>query len=550
MRKQRDILKSAVNESFLTENVADIFESSTDYKTNVWMFNLKSVLGASEYIDAYTDAFALAFKDKHPFQLTGLEAASLPILGAVSQKMRMLGKPVDYFYIRKSRKKHGLLNLIEGKINEFPIVSVDDIINSGNSLLKQQAVLESLGKKISYSFTLISLKDKSYYESFEKKHNIKILSEFSLEQIKSEIGINFPFVKKTREVIINPYKIKWTLNNPKKNFFYIIPKSSPIVYNDFIYYGRDDGAFLCVDKNGIVIWSHKISFGARGKMIFSTPILFKDRVIFGAYDGNLYCLDAVNGKVLWVNFEADWIGSSPDISIKGGCVFIGCEYGLWSKKGGISCVDIETGVTKWTFRDSKEHVHGSPLVVEKYNMVICGSNDSKLYALDIKDGTLLWSFICSGAIKNKPAFSQSIIVVTDHKGGVYGLDRMGKKIWFFEVLFGSFCTPLIEEEKVYVTSFDKCIYCLNLRTGDLVWKDRTSARVFSSVEVFKNRIIFGSNAGILYEYDKNNGERISEQFFPERITNKVSFDGEHENLFVLDYVGDLYCLEYKNILEK
>ena len=73
------------------------------------------------------------FEKYYPFQVGGQELAAVPLATAIALKGLHLGKPINYFIIRKSRKKVGLQNLIEGELNSEKIVLVDDLLNSGDN---------------------------------------------------------------------------------------------------------------------------------------------------------------------------------------------------------------------------------------------------------------------------------------------------------------------------------------------------------------------------------------------------------------------------------
>jgi outer membrane protein assembly factor BamB len=97
-----------------------------------------------------------------------------------------------------------------------------------------------------------------------------------------------------------------------------------------IYFGTDIGEFFCIEQStGTIVWQKKIWFGKDGKFIFSTPVVHQGLVYFGAYDGNFYCIDQENGRIVWKYSEADWIGSTPTLSIKNSLIYVGLEFGLW-----------------------------------------------------------------------------------------------------------------------------------------------------------------------------------------------------------------------------
>jgi len=126
--------------------------------------------------------------------------AAIPLVSAIVMKSLELNMPVNGFFIRKSRKKSGLLNMIEGKINNEKIILVDDIINSGSSFIRQVEVLEKIKNnkeenfgdksleniKINSVFSIMRFRDLKYYKYFNEK-NIKVESLFELNDITKDV---------------------------------------------------------------------------------------------------------------------------------------------------------------------------------------------------------------------------------------------------------------------------------------------------------------------------------------------------------------------------
>jgi outer membrane protein assembly factor BamB len=51
---------------------------------------------------------------------------------------------------------------------------------------------------------------------------------------------------------------------------------------------------------------------------------------------------------------------------------------------------------------------------------------------------------------------------------------------------------------LFVTSYDKSIYCLNPETGESIDRLETSAPIFSSPAVDEGHVFFGNNEGEFY----------------------------------------------------
>src|SRR5262245_51156419 len=99
-------------------------------------------------LDAYAEFFWQRFSALYAFHVGGLESAAIPLVSAIVMKSVEKKKPVNGFYIRKSRKRTGLLNSIEGTLTKEPVILVDDLINSGGSIEKQIKILQDIGMRV------------------------------------------------------------------------------------------------------------------------------------------------------------------------------------------------------------------------------------------------------------------------------------------------------------------------------------------------------------------------------------------------------------------
>jgi outer membrane protein assembly factor BamB len=502
------------------------------------------ILGASSLIRSSLIVLRIFFGKHTPistlFKWGGLETASIAIITAIVMKGHQRGTPVAGFYIRKSRKIIGLQKIIEGEVNDHPVILVDDLINSGNTFLKQLEVLKREHKKVIDIFTLVRFRDLAEY-TFARKENIVITAPFTLADfgIKSATQAQLP-----RHDIFN---FEWMHQSPRPNYFYRVPKSSPILDGDKVYFGSDDGVMRALDQaTGKEQWKFRIyGLGSQGKTIFSSPALHDGMLYFGAYDGNFYALDAQSGKKKWIYMDADWIGASPTVAPDLGLVYIGLEYGLWKKHGGIVALNHRTGEKAWEYIDMPSLTHGSPAYSKKFNAVAIGSNNGVLYFFRATDGKLLWQFQTQGDIKYIPTFDETrgYILFGSLDMNMYILDVTdGKLIYTHHAETGIYSQPLVWNDRAYVVSTDKRIYCINLKTLTPEWNFLANGRLFASPVIAEDKLYVGSNDGRLYEIDPLTGKNSGFFQTTERIMNKIAYNPETKRFFVLTYANELYCL--------
>ena len=152
------------------------------------LFDFRSVILRSEFLDAYAEVFFEKYKDVYPFQVCGLEVTAIPLISAIVMKFQSKGKPLNGIFIRKSRKKTGLLKAIEGTITDDELIIVDDIVNRGSSVIHQIEVLKPEKKVIREIFSILRFRDYEYYSRFDRE-GIRFTSLFSLDDFRELPGV-------------------------------------------------------------------------------------------------------------------------------------------------------------------------------------------------------------------------------------------------------------------------------------------------------------------------------------------------------------------------
>lgn len=539
IEKLRDIVKHSV---FITKEQQKIV-SSRGGESN-WLFDFRSVFLEPEPLNLIADIFWQKFGDQYPFQVGGQETAAIPLVAAIVMKSLEKEKPVNGFFIRKSRKHDGLQKVIEGKLNNEKIILIDDLINSGQTLYRQIEVLESLGRKVDAAVALLSFRNLDGYDLIHER-GVRLVSFLTL----LDLGLSLLGEKEKKELPRETFNIVWYFKSSDPNYFYVVPKSAPIIDNEKVYFGSDNGNFWALHQNdGSIAWQYKVGWHTKGKSIFSSPALHNNTVYFGSYDGNVYALNTASGKKKWIFMEADWVGSSPVIAPDLNLLFIGLEFGLFKKSGGIAALDLDTGEKKWDYIMT-EYVHGSPVYSSSKGLVAVGGNDSTVYLFKAKNGEMLWSRKVDGEIKASLAFDEkrNLLLFGSFDGNMYALDiKSGESVIKYQMQAGMYSTPLVHDDKVIFSSLDKKIYCLNLDTKKLVWMFDAGARVFSTPVIIESNLFIGANDGRLYEIHPETGELI--RFFQatERITNKPAYNGQTKRFFVLTYANEIYCIKRKD----
>ncbi len=537
-----DLMLSSV---YKTEEIRGISRAGSG-KERSFVFDFKRVALDPTFLTLWSSLFW----EEHPasgLQIGGMESGALPLLSALALSPQA-HTPARYFFIRKSRKKHDLARQIEGVLDPAtPCILVDDILNTGETILRQVTALEARGFRVTEVFVIVRFRDLSYYRALNEK-GIRITSLFELNDFVHHTGIHNlttpPPLPETYRVVS---KIVLT---DKPNLYVMTSKSAPRLEGDLLYVGNDEGVMTCLNTaTGEPVWSFTIAFTTDGKGIYSSPAIYRDRVMFGAYDGNIYCLNRFTGEKIWVNREADWVGSSPGIDEKRGVVYVGLEFGLWKKRGGLIALDISSGKPQWVYREIDGLVHASPAYHPRHDLVVCGSNDGHIYAFHASSGVLAWAYRADGEIKAGVAFTPDgeHLACGTLEGTVHMLSaRDGAPVARFSARDGIYATPLIDHDHLYIGSLDKHVYCFDLSTQTIAWEFETTGRILDSLCLSGESLFVGANNGAVYELDTHTGNLRGRFFLPERVVNApvvTRGTDDRRTLFVPTFGGELYKVE-------
>ena len=562
---QKSELKNLIEKHVFIKNK----DQQIDFKTDpeAWIFDFRQLLMNGKAANIISDIFYSEFKDSDPssFQLCALEIAGVPLATSIMTKFFYKGhEDINAFFIRKSRKKTGLHRMIEGQIQDNKkIILVDDIMNSGDSFWRQIETLESLGHKVDTVWSIIRYRDESFYKRFHNR-GITIRSVFELNDFAQSLGGNIRnLVPPLKNIPIMPFTIAWFFKSENPSLGWVVNKSQPVLDDTKIYFGSDNKTFWALNqRDGSVAWNFKVGLD-KGKAIFSNPALYRDTVIFGAYDGSVYCLDKATGKTRWVSLEADWVGSSPAVAYDLGIVFIGLEYGLFSKQGGIIALDAITGAPIWIDRTHKALTHCSPKYIQAHQQVVMGSNDGVVRLYHARTGALHWKFTTFGSANfdttndysgySKGDVKESFVYDQTHDyiifgavdGFLYILTRdTGHLVHHFKCASAIFSTPYIYNNRVYFTATDKRLRCIDLNSRSLVFeKNLDNTRIFSSPTVLNGKLYVGTNAGKLHELHPDTGASLGYFQAIERITNTLTYNPKTDTYFLPTFANEIIALK-------
>ena len=116
----------------------------------------------------------------------GLEIGAIPLATTISDYAYTASPSKEWrtFVVRKQAKDHGLGKLIEGGSSPGDhALIVDDVLTSGNSILKAISAAQAAGLTVQYALVVVDRQEQQGKEAVEA-HNVQLHSLLTLDDLK------------------------------------------------------------------------------------------------------------------------------------------------------------------------------------------------------------------------------------------------------------------------------------------------------------------------------------------------------------------------------
>ena len=292
--------------------------------------------------------------------------------------------------------------------------------------------------------------------------------------------------------------------------------ASPAVAGNSVFLVSRDHYFYSINKiTGRLNWKFKAqpslpaSYGG-WDYFMAAPVVNGNEVLVSSGDGYIYSLNRRDGNLVWKFKTNGRIRATP-------LIYNDVLYQP-SNDGYLYAIKPETGKLLWKFAtkgityNSKDFgfdrlsIFTQPLI--KGNLLILGSRDGNVYAIDLKSHREKWAFNYGTTWAMGIAVSEGLVYAnwsTNNLTCAINLDT-GKEAWQFKCDGHNYTTPLIIDSSVYIGSGDGKVYRLNKYTGEKEWDYDLGKEVFSSPKYDSNTLYFGCDNGYFYAMD--DGQKV------------------------------------------
>ncbi|OQX91378.1 MAG: hypothetical protein B6D58_08440 [candidate division Zixibacteria bacterium 4484_95] len=203
----------------------------------------------------------------------------------------------------------------------------------------------------------------------------------------------------------------------------------------------------------------------------------------------------------------------------------------------IHILEVNTGVEVAEIKVRRQ-LGTSPEVADSFLAVCEEGEKGELLVINYLTGDLAWSVKTYGLCL-PPAIYNDKIFWVDGRMTINAAELTdGQKIWSVEMDKGYDTGPVICEGKLFVSTVDSMIYCIDTESGEKLWSRHGSGRTNSCPACFNGRLYFCLADGKVVCYDYSTGEQLWEHVEKPRLFYSPSVDesgvyfGTGDGLFI------------------
>jgi len=263
-------------------------------------------------------------------------------------------------------------------------------------------------------------------------------------------------------------------------------KAPPSIHKGNVYIGDENGIFHCIDAGkGTSKWTYETD----GE-ITSGANFAGDRILFGSHDSTLYCLSA-DGKLQW-KFQTEGPVNGSPVVIGERTFVAGCDSNLHviDLKSGKSLVAVDLGGQA-----------GATAAVANDKLYV-GTMTNQVQAVDLKKNQIAWTYEAKRRAQpfyGSAAVSDKLVVVGSRDRVLHAIDRAtGTPAWVFPTEGAVDCSPVIVGDRVVFGSSDGNFYVVDLKTGTEIQRLPLGGRILGSPAVSDGKVVVGTTDGVLY----------------------------------------------------
>ncbi len=272
----------------------------------------------------------------------------------------------------------------------------------------------------------------------------------------------------------------------------------PAMANGRIYAADAYGVMQAMDlESGALVWSQDLQVELTAAVTVAGQL-----AIVASANGDLIALDTADGSQRWSVPLNSEVLAAPVVQ--------GESLAVQTIDGKIHMLNLE-GISQWSYDSNLPSLtlRGTSRPVFYNDMVVSGFANGKVVALNVNDGSIVWSErigIPAGRselerlvdIDGRLLVRDDVLFVSGYQGHLAAIDlRNGKLMWKREA--SSYHGPLYGLGNLYLIASDDSLVAFDERSGNDVWlMDDLQGRQLGEAVFFKGHIAVADFAGYLH----------------------------------------------------
>ncbi|MDR1075678.1 MAG: outer membrane protein assembly factor BamB [Xanthomonadaceae bacterium] len=301
------------------------------------------------------------------------------------------------------------------------------------------------------------------------------------------------------------------------------------------------------------LWTANAGDGGKHLGLRQGPVVADGKVFAAAVTDGVRAFDLHTGKLVW-QYQQDRksrmrLSGGPGVG--GGLVVVG------SLDGDVVALDAETGTEQWRATVPNEIIV-PPLVAQ--NTVYVRSNDGRVTAFDAVTGNRLWfnaQEMPSLTVRGNASLTQGpgFIFVGNDDGTLAALTMQdGRPLWELPIAMPEGRTelermvdidsaPVLEGATIYVSSYGNQTLALDGPSGRPLWQSARGG--IGGLGASSASLLLSDNGGSVYALDKINGSATwSQPALARRLPTGPAVQGDYA--VVGDFDGYVHWLKLEN----
>lgn len=267
---------------------------------------------------------------------------------------------------------------------------------------------------------------------------------------------------------------------------------------------------------GKIYWSFPPESDKDVRPFYSTPVLADDYgpygtlLIAGFKDQTVYALQL--GESSAERPDEVWRFDGAHGQYVGSGILVEALFIIGNGDGYVYALDIEDGSLVWSYQTG-DRIWATPVVVE--DVVYVASLDHSIYALDVATGEEKWQMEMEGAVSATPIYADGSLWVGDFAANLYRINLDSQEVeWSYRAEDWLWATPVMHETTMYIVDVGGNLYAINTESNTVIWHksgvigDIVHGRPALNQEA--NRLyIAGYEKGEIHVIDTENGSKVN-----------------------------------------